>query len=122
MSRSFRKTPCFGFAGSTSTSEKQDKKIWHSRFRHAEKQKLAAIPLYVEGTVTVITDDYIYEVPTLSIGGENHITTLPLDVSNVWDFAKDGKHYWQSWSGIKAWCDSHYGKGAPRKFKKMQSK
>ena len=70
MSRSFRKTPIFGMT--TSPSEKQDKKIWHSRARATERDRLKAG-----------VDD-------------NHLTTLDREVSNPWSFDKDGKTYWAS--------------------------
>ncbi len=68
MSRSKKKHPIHGLAGCR--SEKKDKKAWHSRFRHTEKQRLK-------------TEDL-----------DEFITTHENDVSNVWDFAKDGKTYW----------------------------
>lgn len=70
MSRSFRKTPIFGFT--TAQSEKEDKKIWHSRLRSREKQQL---------------QQSAHSDP------ESHITTVELDVSNVWAFSKDGRQY-----------------------------
>ncbi len=70
MSRSFRKTPIFGFT--TAQSEKEDKRIWHSRFRSREKQRLQQ---------SALSDP------------ESHLTTVELDVSNVWSFNKDGRQY-----------------------------
>lgn len=71
MSRSYRKTPIFGH--STSVSEKQDKKIWHSRARTTERDRLKA-------------GDY-----------DNHLTTLDNEAGTPWDFAKDGKGYWANY-------------------------
>lgn len=63
MSRSFKKTPISG--NCVCRSEKQDKRIANRRLRRAEKQ-------------------------AIKIGKD-----LPLvdEISNVWDFGKDGKHY-----------------------------
>jgi hypothetical protein len=66
MSRSRRKTPIIGMAGNK--SEKKDKKIWHSRMRARERDKLKSL-----------------------IDPDNYITTLIQDVSNVWNMTKDGK-------------------------------
>ena len=71
MSNSFRKTPIFGFC--TAPSEKADKKIWHSRARAVERDKL----------LLSSKRDY-----------EDYITSIELDVSNNWSMSKDGKHYW----------------------------
>lgn len=73
MSRSYRKTP----AGDCRSSEKEDKKIWHSRYRHACRQKI-----HIEG---------------------EDLELLPhfRELSNPWEMAKDGKVYWgdDSWWG-----------------------
>ena len=68
MSRSKKKTPIHGFC--SCKSEKSDKKIWHSKFRHKEKQRLTSENL------------------------EEFITTDKKEVSNNWDFGKDGKTYY----------------------------
>ena len=68
MSRSRRKTPIFGIAHSG--SEKQDKKIWHGRWRAQERSAAANTTL------------------------ENHVSILENQVSNVWSMAKDGRSYW----------------------------
>jgi len=70
MSRSFKRTPITGFT--TAVSEKEDKKIWHSALRSAEREFLSKI--------NINTDD-----------SDVLIEPVELDVSNVWDFAKDGK-------------------------------
>ena len=64
MARSYRKTPICGIT--TARSEKSDKKIWHSRMRAR-------------------TRTYI--------NSGRDLDTMPIEreVSNVWDFAKDGK-------------------------------
>jgi len=64
MSRSRRKTPITGWT--TSKSEKKDKQIANRRFRRREKQAI-----------------YHGEEPPED----------PNEVSNPWDFAKDGKQY-----------------------------
>ena len=72
MSRSVRKTPVFGHT--TSTSEKDDKKEWHSAFRSKSKQHL---------NVAVMDDE----------GLEGFIDITVQDASDTWDFAKDGKQF-----------------------------
>jgi hypothetical protein len=64
MARSRRKTPICGIT--TARSEKQDKKIWHSRYRAAVRTHLRS-------------------------NRDQDLMPLPREVSNVWDFAKDGK-------------------------------
>jgi hypothetical protein len=71
MSRSRRKTPITGHT--TCRSEREDKKIWHQRWRTHER--------------TVLT----------SLSPENLNAYLPLQenqVSNVWSMGKDGRSYW----------------------------
>jgi hypothetical protein len=68
MSRSKKKTPIHGVT--KCKSEKKDKKMWHAKFRHTEKQRLKTEDL----------DDFI--------------TTHEREVSNDWSFGKDGKSYW----------------------------
>lgn len=67
MTRSFRHNKIFG--NTTSKSEKDDKKIWHSRFRA--------------------------RVKTLLRSGEEADVHIR-EVSNPWDFNKDGKNYWNN--------------------------
>ena len=69
MSRSRRKTPIFGYANAD--SEASDKRIWHSRMRHRERQALHS------------ADDY-----------DGHLMTVRDQVSSAWNMAKDGKHFW----------------------------
>ena len=69
MSRSFRKTPIVSFTGSR-TSEKWDKKQWHSSLRAKEKQALKLL--------TVETLD-------------TYIPLTEADVSDLWSMNKDGK-------------------------------
>ena len=64
MSRSRKKTPITG--NCKCRSERRDKQEWHSRFRSAVKQVLAADP---------IAEIYPHED----------------DIGNVWSMAKDGK-------------------------------
>lgn len=72
MSRSFKKTAIFAIT--TSPSEKEDKKEWHSNFRSKAKQNLNKAVL--EDTLDEFTDINV------------------LDVSNEWNFAKDGKIFY----------------------------
>lgn len=72
MSRSFKHKPHIG--NTTSESEKEDKKRWHSALRVKERGMLSEI------SITTTDEDYIQE-PNI------------LDVSNVATFDKDGKHY-----------------------------
>jgi len=71
MSRSRRKTPIIG--NTTCRSERQDKKIWHQRWRCRERNALAsASPEALE----------------------SHLPLLENQVSNVWSMGKDGHSYW----------------------------
>lgn len=67
MSRSFRREPVVPCTGK---SEKNDKKFFHRRMRHEEKRRLKFI----------LTKDL-----------EDHITTLPHEVSDPNFWTKDGK-------------------------------
>ncbi|HIF0227007.1 TPA: hypothetical protein ACXYKD_003983 [Legionella anisa] len=71
MSRSYRKNPIIGIT--TCRSERQDKKIWHKRWRARERTGLASTSL------------------------QNFDSYLPLlenEISNTWQMGKDGKQYW----------------------------
>lgn len=70
MSRSYKHTPIIGIT--TATSEKEDKKIWHSAMRAAEREFLAKISIET-------SDD------------DNLIAPIEDDIASTWDFAKDGK-------------------------------
>lgn len=83
MSRSYRKNNIGGIAGS---SEKQDKKIWHSRMRSHEKQRI------IKGL-------------TKKEGFDNFVTTHFREVSNPWSMSKDGKVYWGDWKEHLIWFD-----------------
>lgn len=87
MPRSRRKTPIFGYA--SADSEASDKRIWHSRMRHRERQALHS------------ADDY-----------DGHLTTVRDDVSSTWNMAKDGKHFWpeKSREEAAAWIAERRGK------------
>ncbi len=65
MSHSYRKNKIVGFT--CKTSEKKDKKNANKKLRRLVKMRIG-----------------------------KQVETLPLlkEVSNVWDFAKDGKQYW----------------------------
>ena len=75
MSRSRRKTPVFGHT--LAESESADKRIWNKRLRARVRDELI-------------------------VDAEEHIPTTLRGVSNVWDGAKDSKHYWAAGSGTKA--------------------
>lgn len=77
VSRSKRKTPVCG--NTTSVSEKEDKQIWHRRWRRNERQNIKCL-----------SDFETYQPLSHKVA------------SNVWDFDKDGKH----WFG--AMSDRHY--------------
>lgn len=70
MSRSARKTPVIG--NTTCRSERNDKKLWHQRWRARERTALA------------------------SASPENlsdYLPVLETQVSNVWSMGKDGHSY-----------------------------
>lgn len=69
MSRSRRKTPIFGFGGN---SEKDDKKRWHSRFRHNSKQLLKK-----------------------NYDDDGFVNPVEREHSDTWAMGKDGKGYFQ---------------------------
>ncbi len=69
MSRSRKKTPIFSYA--SADSEASDKRIWHSRMRHRERQALHS-----------------------AVDFDAHMTTVRDDVSSAWNMDKDGKHFW----------------------------
>ena len=71
MSRSRRKTPIVGHTNSP--SEREDKKIWHQRWRSREKAVLGS---------------------TSPEALDSHITLKESEVSNVWAMSKDGRSYW----------------------------
>lgn len=99
MSRSYRKSTYSGIT--CAKSEKSWKKEWHSRMRARERDKLGKIGLYSD-----VYDPYlevfdrdtqeVVEIPIMEhplYGGQDYLTTLVLDISNVWDGPKDGRHY-----------------------------
>lgn len=71
MSRSRRKTPIVGHT--TCRSERDDKKLWHQRWRTRERTALA-----------------IASPDALSA----HLPLLENQVSSVWSMGKDGRSYW----------------------------
>ena len=71
MSRSRRKTPIVG--NTTCRSERQDKKLWHQRWRTRERNALASA-----------------SPEALS----SHLPLLENQVSSVWSMGKDGHSYW----------------------------
>lgn len=68
MSRSYRHTPIVGIT--TARSEKQDKRIWHGRFRSHERDHLRTC------------QDW-----------EAYLTTHFRSVSNPWSMDKDGRQF-----------------------------
>lgn len=87
MSRSRKKTPIFGYT--SADSERDDKRIWHSRMRRRERQALHS------------SDDY-----------DAHLTTTRDQVSSTWEMGKDGKHFWpeKSREGAASWISESRGK------------
>ena len=71
MSRSRRKKPIFGHT--TCRSEREDKKLWHQRWRTRERAVLASA-----------------SPDALSA----HLPLLENQVSSVWLMGKDGRFYW----------------------------
>ncbi|WP_396956558.1 hypothetical protein [Nitrosomonas sp.] len=71
MSRSRRKTPIVGHA--TCRSEREDKKLWHQRWRTRERIALASV-----------------SPEALSA----YLSLLENQISNVWSMGKDGRSYW----------------------------
>jgi hypothetical protein len=71
MSRSVRKKPIMGI--SICRSEKQDKQIWHKRWRRRERIALTCKP-----------------VETL----ENHLTSTEKEVVKVWSMGKESRQRW----------------------------
>ena len=69
MGKSRKKRPFHGIT--TSSSEKHDKKMWHSKFRRKEKIRISQ---------NIKNKDE-----------DNHITVDRREVSNNWMFSKDGK-------------------------------
>lgn len=71
MSRSRRKTPIVGHT--TCRSEREDKKLWHQRWRTRERTVLASA-----------SPDAL----------DAHLPLLENQVGNVWSMGKDGRSYW----------------------------
>ena len=71
MSRSRRKTPIFGIT--TARSEREDKALWHGRWRAAERTVLAGM---------------------LPGCADAHMTTPARGVSDPWGMSKDGRRFW----------------------------
>lgn len=71
MSRSRRKTPIVGHT--TCRSEREDKQLWHQRWRTRERTALASA-----------SPDAL----------RAHLPLLESQVSNIWSMGKDGRSYW----------------------------
>lgn len=71
MSRSHRKKPIMGIT--TCHSERQDKQIWHKRWRARERTSLNSTSF----------DEL-----------DSYLPILEKQVSSVWNMGKDGKLYW----------------------------
>jgi len=71
MSRSRRRTPIHGHT--TCRSEREDKKLWHQRWRTRERTLLTGAP-----------PDAL----------DAHLPLLEKQVSNPWTMGKDGRAYW----------------------------
>jgi len=91
MSRSRRKTPVFGNA--SAQSEREGKKIWHSRMRAKSRTALSSA-----------TDL------------ETVLPVLENEAGNVWSMEKDGKNYVYP-SRIERWADNAAQKGRSSKEK-----
>ena len=95
MSRSVRKTPIMGIT--TCRSEREDKKIWHRRWRVHERTELAVMSL----------DDT-----------DNRLAVSVKQLSNVWDMGKDGRQYWPLACQDAAAKRIAHAKGRTRKERK----
>ena len=71
VSRSMRKTPITGIT--TCRSEKEDKRMWHRRWRARQRTTLHSAGL----------EDVEYS-----------LASSVRQYSNVWDMGKDGRQYW----------------------------
>jgi hypothetical protein len=71
MSRSHCKTPIVGYT--TSRSKRENKKLWHQRWRSRERTALASAP------------------PDTTSA---YLPLLERQVSNIWSMSKDGRTYW----------------------------
>ena len=71
MSRSVRKAPIMGIT--TCRSEREDKQLWHRRWRAHERTAMASTPL----------DDEDGKLPE-----------FVEQLSDVWAMGKDGRQYW----------------------------
>lgn len=71
MSRSRRKKPIIGHT--TCHSERQDKKIWHQRWRTRERAMLAGMS---------------------PENWDSYLGSLENEIGNVWSMGKDGHYYW----------------------------
>lgn len=85
MSRSRRKTPVFGNA--SARSEREGKKIWHSRMRAKSRTDIASA-----------TDL------------ETVLPVLENEAGNVWSMEKDGKNYVRP-SRLERWAEYAARKG-----------
>lgn len=71
MSRSRRKIPITGHT--TCRSEREDKKIWHQRWRTRERTTMAGLS----------PEDW-----------DAYLGSAENEVGNVWSMGKDGRSYW----------------------------
>ncbi len=71
VSRSRRKIPITGHT--TCRSERQDKKVWHQRWRTRERTALSSMR----------PEEW-----------DSHLGLFEHEVSNVWSMGKDGRSYW----------------------------
>jgi len=99
MSRSVRKTPILGIT--VCSSEREDKRIWHRRWRAHQRTVMATFPL------------------------DDEDNALPVSInrlSNVWDMGKDGRLYWPLTEQEKAAKRSANSQGRTRKERKALCK
>lgn len=90
MSRSYRKTPVFGIA-SSQKGQKHDKQIANRKFRR--KNKIISHLNTIEFNSQISGWDWAWDDFEGSIS-ENIYYNRLREVSNVWDWAYDGKYYW----------------------------
>ena len=93
MSRSYRHTPIIG---NCSHSDKPGKAKANRKLRVAERSVLAALSLDSDSGSDSGSDKDGLLMPILR------------EVSNVWDFPKDGKHYMKRHK--EAWCRKYMRK------------
>lgn len=110
MSNSVKHIPIGGFT--TSSSERIDKKIWHGRFRAANRAYILnvirneyRIPGYVP--IKGCTSAYLFN-PNEPLRRRDEIAPVVNDVSDTWSMNKDGKGWHGSRNGYYFWFGGIY--------------